>query len=259
LYELKQEPRAWYAMIDSYLMRLGFTKSDAYFNLYYKFEDGFPLILVLYVDDLFLTRDEKLIDGCKRDLTLNFKMKDLVMMHYFLGLEVWQRPDDIFLSQGKYTMEIMQRFRMMDCKSIARPMVMNQKLLIDSSSYLVDPTMYRQLVGSLMYLVNTRTDICFAVNTLIQYMVEPGHVHLIATNHVLRYLHGTVGYGIRYVSDGEVNMKGYIDYDWAGSVVDQKSTSGCCFGLGSGMISWLEENRRQWNSVQHRKSILLDY
>jgi hypothetical protein len=69
LYELKQAPRAWYARIDNYLMSLGFTKSDADPNLYYKVVDGFPLILVLYVDDLFLTGDEKLIDGCKRELT----------------------------------------------------------------------------------------------------------------------------------------------------------------------------------------------
>jgi hypothetical protein len=156
LYRLKQAPRAWYARIDSYLMSLGFTKSDADPNLYYKVEDGFPLILVLYVDDLFLTGDEKLIDGCKRELTSEFEMKDLGLMHYFLGLEVWQRPDEIFLSQGKYTVEILQRFGMMDCKSMATPMVTNLKLLSDSSSDLVDPTMYRQLIGSLMYLVNTR-------------------------------------------------------------------------------------------------------
>jgi hypothetical protein len=88
-------------------MSLGFTKSDADPNLYYKVEDGCPLTLVLYVDDLFLTEDEKLIDGCKRELTLEFKMKDLGLMHYFLGLEVWQRLDEIFLSQGKYTVEIL--------------------------------------------------------------------------------------------------------------------------------------------------------
>jgi hypothetical protein len=70
-------------------------------------------------------------------------MKDLGLMHYFLGLDVWQRLDDIFLSQGKYTIEILQRFRMMDFKSMATPMVTNMKLLSDSSSYLVDPTMYR--------------------------------------------------------------------------------------------------------------------
>jgi hypothetical protein len=143
-------------------------------------------------------------------------MKDLDLM----GLEVWQRPDEIFLSQGKYTVEILQRFRMMDCKSMATPMVTNLKLLSDSSSDLVDPTMYRQLIRSLMYLVNTRPDICFAVNTLSQYMVEPRHVHLVAAKHVLRYLHGTIGYGLRYVSDGAVKLQGYTDSDWAESAVD---------------------------------------
>jgi hypothetical protein len=125
-------------------------------------------------------------------------------MHYFLGLEVWQSPDEIFLNPGKYIVEILQRFGMMDCKSMATPMVVNLKLLSDSSSDLVDPTMYKQLIGSLMYLVNTRTDICFAVNTLSRYIVEPRHVHLVAEKHVLRYLHGTVGYGLRYVSGSEV-------------------------------------------------------
>jgi hypothetical protein len=167
LYELNKEPRTWYARIDSYLMSLGFTKSDADPKLYYKVESGCLLILVLYVDDLFLTGDEKLIVGCKRELTSKFEMKDLGLMHYFLGLEVWQRPSEIFLSQGKYIVQILKRFEMMDCKSMATPMTINMNLLSDSSSYLVDPRMYRQLIGSLMYLVNTRSNIFFAVNTLI--------------------------------------------------------------------------------------------
>jgi hypothetical protein len=131
-------------------MSLGFTKSDVDPNLYYKVEDGCSLILVLYVDDLLLTRDEKLIDGCKRVLTSEFKMKDLGLMHYFLELEVWQRPVEIFLSLGKYTVEILQRFGIMDCKSMTTPMitnptpmVTNMKLLTDSSSDLVDLTMYK--------------------------------------------------------------------------------------------------------------------
>ena len=89
MYKLKQAPRAWYARIDIYLMSLAFTKSDANLNLYYKVEHGFPLILVLYVDEIFLIGDEKFIYGCKRELTSEFKMKDLGLMHYFLGLEVW--------------------------------------------------------------------------------------------------------------------------------------------------------------------------
>jgi hypothetical protein len=118
------------------------------------------LILVLYEDDLFLIGDEKLIDGCKRELTSEFEMKDLDLM----GLEVWHRPNEIFLSQGNYIFEIMQIFRMMDCKSMATPMVTNMNLLSDSSSYLVDLMMYRHLVGSLIYLVNTKSYICFAIH-----------------------------------------------------------------------------------------------
>ena len=174
LYGLKQAPRAWYLKIDGYLMSLGFTKSVADPNLYYKVDGSDPLILVLYVDDLFLTGAEQLIVGCKRELASKFEMKDLGLMHYFLGLEVWQRADEIFLSQGKYAVEILRRSDMMDCKSMATPMAMNLKKLSESTSnsHLVDPTMYRQLIRSLMYLVNTRPNIYFAVNTLSQFMVE---------------------------------------------------------------------------------------
>ena len=152
LYGLKQAPRAWYSRIDSYLQRLGFTKSEADFNLYFKVVGNLPLILVLYVDDLFLTGDEHQIARCKRELTSEFEMKDLGPMHYFLGLEVWQRTDEIFLSQGKYTVDILKRFGMMDCKSMTTPMVANLKKLHETASCSdsVDSTMYRQLIGSLL-------------------------------------------------------------------------------------------------------------
>ena len=141
LYRLNQAPRVWYSRIDEYLMSLGFTKSDADPNLYYKVVDGDPLILVLYVDDLFLTRAKRLIVGCKRELSSEFEMKDLGLMHYFLGLEVWQHADEIFLSRGKYTIDILQRFGMMDCKSMATPMTMNLKKLCCDDSNSIDPTM----------------------------------------------------------------------------------------------------------------------
>jgi hypothetical protein len=125
---------------------------------------------------------------------------------------------------------------------MATPMMINLKLLSDSSSYLVDPTMYKQMIGSLMYLVNTKSDICFAMNALIQYMVEPRHVHWMVAKHTLRYLCGTIGYGLRYVSGGDVKLQGYPDSHSVGSAVDRKSTFICCFSLGSGIISWLRRN-----------------
>jgi hypothetical protein len=140
---LKQTPRAWYDRIEYYLMSLGFTKSKVDSNLYFKVVDGGPVILLLYVDDLFLTREEKFIIETKRNLVAEFEMKDLGMMHYFLGLEVWQRPSEIFLNQGKYVVEILKRFRMMGCKAMPTPMVTNMKLLSDTSSETVDATMYK--------------------------------------------------------------------------------------------------------------------
>ena len=89
LYGLKQAPRTWYGRIDSFLSSLGFTKSKADSNLYYKVEDGNPVMLLLYVDDLFVTGMDGLIADTKRNLVAEFKMKDLGMMHYFLGMEVW--------------------------------------------------------------------------------------------------------------------------------------------------------------------------
>ena len=115
--------------------------------------------------------------------------------------------------------------------------------LFVSDSDLVDPTMYRQLVGSLMYLVNTRPDICFAVSTLGQFMCEPRQMHWVATKLVLGYLRGTVGYDLRYTSSSDLTLVGYSDSDWAGSVEDQKSTSRCCFSLGFSMVSWFSRKQ----------------
>ena len=107
--ELKQAPKALYAHIDSYLMKLGFTRSNADPNLYFKVVQGMPLILVLYVDVLFLAGGEPLVLQCKRELAFEFEMKDPHLMHYFLCLEVWQRPGEIFLSQGKYVVKLLER------------------------------------------------------------------------------------------------------------------------------------------------------
>jgi hypothetical protein len=127
---------------------------------------------------------------------------------------------------------------MMDCKSMPTHMMTNLKLLGDTSSETIDFTMYRQMIGSLMYLKNTRPDICFAVNTLSQYMVKSRHVHLIVAKHILRYLKGIIDYGLRYTSDQEISLHGYADSDWAYSVVDQKGTFRCCFSLRSIVIAW---------------------
>ena len=127
---------------------------------------------------------------------------------------------------------------MLDCKAMTTPMTTNLKLLNDDTSEVIDATLYRQIIGSLMYLTNTRPDICFAVNTLSQYMVNPKHIHLIGAKHVMRYLKETLDYWLIYTSDNEISLHGFTDSDWEGSAKDRKSTLGGCFSLGLGMISW---------------------
>jgi hypothetical protein len=113
LYGLKQAPRAWYGQIENFLTSLGFTKSKVDSNLYFKVMNDELVILLLYVDDLFLNGEENLITEYKKRLASEFEMKDLGLMHYFLGLEVWKSPERIFLNQGKYAVEIFKRLDML--------------------------------------------------------------------------------------------------------------------------------------------------
>jgi hypothetical protein len=143
------------------------------------------------------------------------------------------------LSQGKYTVEILKKFRMTDCRSMPTPMMMNLKKVnkASSNSGKIDPHFYTQLIESLMYRVNTIPDICYVVSVLSQFMSQPRQTHWIAAKHVLTYLRGTFGYGLRYASGVDMRLQGYADAYWAGSTVDRKSISGCCFTLGSAMVS----------------------
>lgn len=185
-----------------------------------------PLTLVLYVGDIFLIGSEPLIVECKKELASKFKMKDLGLMHYFLGLEVWQSLGEIFLSQGKYVMKLLERFGMIEDKSLPTLMEMNFKKLCgdDAGPDLANPSEYKQWIGALMLLVNTRMDICYAVNTLSQFMTKPLHAYWVVSKHFLSYLHGMITLGLRYFAR-DVRLHGYTNADWVGNVVDRKSTS----------------------------------
>ena len=131
---------------------------------------------------------------------------------------------------------------MIDCKAMTTLMTTNLKLLNYDTSDTEDATLYRHIIGSLMYLTNTKPDISFVVNPLIKYMVNLEHIHLVGAKHVMRYLKGTLDYGPRYTSDSEISLHGFTHSEWAGCTKDRKSTSGGCFSLGSGMIFWFNRN-----------------
>jgi hypothetical protein len=112
------------------------------------------------------------------------------------------------------------------------PMETKLKLLVDTSSELIDATLYRQIIGSLLYLTTTRLDICFPVNTLSRFLVKPTHVHLVAAKHVMRYLKGTLDCGLNYDGDHDFTLSGYTDSDWVGSVSDRKRYFRMLFHFG---------------------------
>ena len=130
----------------------------------------------MYVADLIFTGDLS-VDDFKNAMKIQFEMNDLGLMKYFLGIEVDQSNDGIFICQTKYANEVLKRFRMLNCKPAATPMATGTKLSkYDEGSY-VDPTMYKRLVGSLMYLTTTRPDIMFFVSLISRFMETPKSTH----------------------------------------------------------------------------------
>ena len=129
LYGLKKAPRAWYAHIDNYLMKFGLRRRNFDPVLYFKVVQDMSLIFVLYVHDIFLIGSDPLMIKCKREIPYEFEMKDLRLMHLFIGLEVCQRFGEIFLSHEKYVEMLLERFGIIECKSFPTPMEMNFKRL----------------------------------------------------------------------------------------------------------------------------------
>ena len=165
-------------------------------------------------------------------------MTDMGLLRYFLGIEVEQNENGIFISQAKYVNQVLERFNMQECKATITPTVMGLKLSRNDSSKDFDPSLYKSIVGSLMYLTANRPDIMHAVSLIFRFMEKPKEAHWQATKRILRYVKGTKRFGILYTASENSELVGYTDNDWAGSVYDRKSTSGYVFHMGSGAISW---------------------
>ena len=202
------------------------------------------LIVCLYVDDLIFTgNDSAMFEKFKKSMMAEFDMSDLGKMHYFLGIEVVQSADGIFVSQRKYVQEILNRFQMSNCNSVSTPVEVGLKLIKEPGGKRVDSTLYKQIVGSLMYLTATRPDIMHAVSLISRYMENPRETHLLAAKRILRYLQGTIEYGLFYKNGEKSDLFGFTDSDYAGDSDDRKSTSGYVFMMGSAAISWCSKKQ----------------
>ncbi|GKV25863.1 hypothetical protein SLEP1_g35244 [Rubroshorea leprosula] len=195
------------------------------------------LLVSLYVDDLLVIEgDTELLQKFKAFMQNEFEMIDLGEMKYFMGMEVMQCSNEIFVAQEKYAKDILRKFRMDKCKPIATPLAQNLKLSKDDDSLKCNASFYKSLIGSLLYPTTTRPDLMFTANLLSRYMTSASQTHFSVAKRVLRYVNGTVNYEIMYKSTSDGSLQGYVDSDWAGCPDDSKSTRGYAFSFGSRMF-----------------------
>ncbi|WVZ91404.1 hypothetical protein U9M48_037581 [Paspalum notatum var. saurae] len=245
LYGLRQAPRAWNAKLDRTLVELGFTRCEEEHGLYTRGEGRGRVLLGVYVDDLILTgAQEEAISVFKEEMKRSFKMSDLGCLSYYLGIEVRQEHARITLCQAAYAAKLLDKVGMADCNSVHIPMETGLKLSKDSPNPPVDPTHYRSIVGSLRYLVHTHPDIAFAVGMVSRFLANPTTEHMSVVKHLLRYVAGTIHYGLIYNrQEGGLTLLGYSDSDMAGDVDGRKSTSGVLFCLGRSPVSWQSQKQ----------------
>ncbi|GKV28694.1 hypothetical protein SLEP1_g37711 [Rubroshorea leprosula] len=181
LYGLKQSPRAWFTKFSSTVSEFGFTSSPHDTALFVRKSTQGMVLLLIYVDDMIITGDDvSRINELKQFLSHRFEMKDLGSLSYFLGLEVTSSDAGYLLSQMKYASDLISKADLTDSKNVSTPLEPNVKLTPLDGSPLPDPTRYRQLVGSLVYLTTTRPDIAYAVHVVSQFMAAPRSTHYAA-------------------------------------------------------------------------------
>ena len=163
-------------------------------------------------------------------------------------MEVIQCACGYFLCQKRYTWKLLNKFAMENSKPVSTPFVVGEKLQKEDGTPKIDGKTYRSLIGSLLYLTATRPDIVFAVNYLSRFMQSPSEMHFKVAKRILRYLKGTLEFGIQFVKSSAVRLVGFCDSDWAGNDDDMMSTSGYCFSIGGSIFCW---NSKKQTVVAH--------
>ncbi|GJR56636.1 putative ribonuclease H-like domain-containing protein [Tanacetum coccineum] len=209
LYGLHQAPRAWYETLSTYLLNNRFQGGKIDKSLFIKRYKGNILL-----------------------------MSSMGELTFFLGLQVNQKEDGIFISQDKYVAEILKKFGFTEVKTASTLMKTQKPLLKDENGEEVDVHLYRSMIGSLMYITSSRPDIMFAVCACARYQVNPKVSHLHAVKRIFRYLKGQPKLGLWYSKDSPFDLVAYTDSDYAGASLDRKSTIGGCQFLGCRLISW---------------------
>ncbi|KAK9187228.1 hypothetical protein WN944_018620 [Citrus x changshan-huyou] len=253
LYGLKQAPRAWFKCLSQALLDLGFKCSKADTSLFTLHKPNITIFILIYVDDVIITGNNSTgIQDIITTLGSQFALKDLGKLSYFLGIEIKYFNKGIFLSQAKYTTDLLAKAKMENCTPISTPMAVKE-VISPTDREPVNPTEYRTLVGSLQYLTFSRPDITHAVNHVCQHFQNPTKADLRAIKRILRYLKGTLDFGLRYLSQSSNNVYAFSDSDWAGCTETKRSMIGYCVYLGANCVSW--SSKKQTDVA--RSSVLL--
>jgi hypothetical protein len=243
LYGLKQAPQAWYGKIAEFLVFGGYVVTPTDSSLFVKENDGKITTVLIYVDDLIITRDDlEEVKWICETLSVRFEM-ELGELKHCLDLEIDHCDKGVFLYQHKYATDLLCKFGMENCKPISTPIEVNNKLSKDVGELLEDETMYRKLVDSLIYLALTQPDIAYAVGVVSRFMQNPRKPHLEAIRRILRYVKGTSDFGILYEKGVSCKVVGFCDADYAGDISTRRSTTGYVFSLGSRAISWCSKRQ----------------
>jgi hypothetical protein len=253
LYGIKQAPFEWHREIDRMLTTLGYTACRKDLCLYHKLTKTMNIILIgLFVDDittLYVPSDRNEWLNDKRALMQKYEMSDLGEVHHILGMRVERNSEKLIISQDVYIQDKLEEFRFDKARSVSTPGTITGT---QTTSHMTDDsllplslqgvTLYRQMVGSLMYAsISTRPDITHATNIAARHMSNPSEADMIKVRRIFKYLTNARHYGLVYMNQhhgGVVKLHAYSDADWAGDITDRKSTTGYCTFMNNNLISW---------------------
>ncbi|GJW27013.1 retrovirus-related pol polyprotein from transposon TNT 1-94 [Tanacetum coccineum] len=245
LYGLKQAPRAWYDMLSSFLISNDFSKGSVDPTLFIRREGKELLLVQIYVDDIiFAASTPELCDLFAKIMCSKFKMSMMGKISFFLGLQISQSPRGIFINQSKYALESLKKYGFESCDPVDTPMVEKSKLDEDKEGKAVDPSHYRGMIGTLLYLTASRPDLQFAICMCARYQARPTEKHLNAVKRIFRYLKGTVHRGLWYPKDSSIALTAFADADHAGCQDTRRSTSGSIQLLGDRLVSWSSKRQK---------------
>lgn len=244
IYGLKQASRIWNIKFSNVLTTAGYVRSTLDPCVYFKFVGHRKILISIYVDDvLIFSNCTELRSELRNILMTNFKMKDLGLAKYCVGLRITRdrKNNAIYVDQTKYIEELLEKFEMTNCNPMETPSDPNQRLAKEEPNDDFDPTNipYQQAVGCILYLTQgTRPDIAFAVNNVSRYNNCYTKTHWIAVKRIFRYLKGTKNLRLMFSKNAKDYVFGFCDADWASDVNDRKSCTGYVFLRSGGAISW---------------------